>query len=122
MGVSLEQYERTHSHRICGKMWWISSLTILWSIFVLSQSMNIGSRDGEGDPTAKAEDSEEKTPLSFGVAGRGVGRAAAVGHQEEAAGSQPSYTKPPSKPWPFSKPANAAEFLIHPMTNLLMIS
>ena len=46
--------------------------------------------------------------MSFGVAGRGVGRAAAVGHQEEAAGSQPSHTNPPSKPWPFSKPANAA--------------
>merc|ERR1711962_544096 len=108
--VSLEHYKTTvfTLHRFRDKMWWISSLTILWSIFVLTQSMNIGSRDGERDPTAKAEESEEKTPLSFGVAGRGVGRAAAVGHQEEGAGSQPSYTKPPSKPWPFSKPANAA--------------
>ena len=65
-------------------------------ILNLVHSANIGGRDGE-DP-----DQEEPTadvPITLGLSGRslpGLGRAAAIGNQEEAAGSQTDF--PPGVP------------------------
>merc|ERR1712080_69141 len=79
-------------HFIRDKMRLISTLVILWSIFNLARS-----RDGEDQPEFEniLEVMEEDDEPSLG---RTFGRAAAVDHQKEAAGSQkpplPFFNKP----------------------------
>ena len=71
---------------------------VIFPILSLVHSANIGGRDGE-DP-----DEEEPTsdvPVTLGFTGRslhGLGRAAAIGNQEEAAGSQTLPDRPPGVP------------------------
>ena len=71
---------------------------VILPILSLVRSANIGGRDGE-DP-----DQEELTAdvrVSLGLSGRslpGLGRAAAIGNQEEAAGSQTMPDFPPGVP------------------------
>ena len=86
---------------------------VILPILSLVHSANIGGRDGE-DP-----DQEEPTadvPKSLGLSGRslpGLGRAAAIGNQEEAAGSQTMPDFPPGvPPLPFfNRPPTNAEAL-----------
>ena len=68
---------------------------VILPILSLVHSANIGGRDGE-DP-----DQEEPTAVPLGLSGRslpGLGRAAAIGNQEEAAGSQTLPEFPPGVP------------------------
>ena len=89
---------------------------VILPILSLVHSANIGGRDGE-DP-----DQEEPTadvPVSLGPLGLlgrslpGLGRAAAIGNQEEAAGSQTMPDFPPGvPPLPFfNRPPTNAEAL-----------
>ena len=86
---------------------------VILPILSLVHSANISGRDGE-DP-----DQEEPTtdvPETLGLTGRslpGLGRAAAIGNQEEAAGSQTMPDLPPGvPPLPFfNRPPTNAEAL-----------
>jgi len=76
---------------------------VIFPILNLVHSANIGGRDGE-DPDQEEPTSDvpaNMVPLTLGLTGRslpGLGRAAAIGNQEEAAGSQTLPNFPPGVP------------------------
>ena len=86
---------------------------VILPILSLVHSANIGGRDGE-DPDQ--EEPKADVPVTLGLSGRslpGLGRAAAIGNQEEAAGSQTMPDFPPGvPPLPFfNRPPTNAEAL-----------